>query len=70
MMHDDEDDRLIPDSKAAERYGICRRTIDRWDHTPELEFPRPIWINGRRYRRLPELQAWERARAAGKIEAA
>jgi predicted DNA-binding transcriptional regulator AlpA len=61
-----DDDRLIPDAKLRERYGVSDMTIWRWDHDPALGFPAPIRIKGRKYRRLSELLLWERARAAGK----
>jgi hypothetical protein len=64
MMNDA--DALIPDPKVAKRYNVCNRTIARWDSNSKLGFPKPFWINNRRYRRLLELQEWERARAAGK----
>jgi hypothetical protein len=63
-MHDD--DNLLPDSKVRRRYGVCSRTLARWDQNPSLGFPAPTVINNRKYRRLAELQAWERVRAAGK----
>jgi hypothetical protein len=34
----------------AERYSVSPRTIDRWDDTPDLGFPPPIYIRGRKYR--------------------
>jgi hypothetical protein len=61
-----DDDILLPDSKVRRRFGVCGRTLTRWDQNPTLAFPPPIVINNRKYRRLSELQAWERARAAGK----
>jgi predicted DNA-binding transcriptional regulator AlpA len=44
-------------------------TIFRWLADPKLGFPQPIRINGRRYWRLADLQAFE-ARQASKKEAA
>jgi hypothetical protein len=55
---------LLPDSAVAQRYGITPRTIHRWDQRAELGFPKPIRINDRKYRRVTELQVWERTRAA------
>jgi hypothetical protein len=46
------------------RYSIVGRTLDRWLATGALEFPRPIYVNRRRYFRERQLQDWERARAA------
>ena len=37
-------------------------TLWRWLHDPELGFPKPFRINGRRFWKEPELTAWERTR--------
>jgi predicted DNA-binding transcriptional regulator AlpA len=55
---------LLPDPLVADRYQVSSRTIDYWDRKADLGFPRPIRINNRKYRRLSELEAWERNRAA------
>jgi hypothetical protein len=52
---------LIPDARVAERYGVSTRTIPRWDADPDLGFPAPVVINGRRYRRRVDLERFERA---------
>jgi predicted DNA-binding transcriptional regulator AlpA len=57
---------LLPDPRIADRYQVTSRTIDRWDRQPELGFPRPIRINGRKYRYIHELETWERERIAAK----
>jgi predicted DNA-binding transcriptional regulator AlpA len=54
----------LPTRKVLERFGICTRTLDRWLAKPDLKFPRPIVVNGRRYFALGEIEAWERSRAA------
>jgi hypothetical protein len=59
----DSNEQLIPDRKVANRYGRSLMALWRWDQKPELGFPPPIRINGRKYRKLSELVAWERARA-------
>jgi hypothetical protein len=51
---------LIPERLVAERYGVCTRTLKRWDLTPGLRFPPPIIIRLRRYRELVALDAWDR----------
>ena len=56
--------RLLPDPKVRERYGVSAQTIWRWDHKPELGFPRPIRINGRKYRDEAELDKFDARRAA------
>lgn len=44
--------------------GVSDMTLWRWTHTPELNFPKPIYIGKRRYWRADELEAWIDARAA------
>jgi hypothetical protein len=34
----------------------------RWDHDPELNFPKPTYIRGRKYRDEEELDAFDLAR--------
>jgi predicted DNA-binding transcriptional regulator AlpA len=54
--------------QVYERFSVSDMTLWRWLNDPDLDFPRPIVINHRRYFRLPEIEAWERqqARKAGK----
>jgi hypothetical protein len=59
---------LITKQKTARRESVSGRTIDRWVKDPELGFPKPFDINGRKYFRLDELEAWERSRAAAPSE--
>jgi hypothetical protein len=47
----DSPDDLIPDSEVARRYGVHIKTIARWDDYPQLDFPAPIVITNRKYRR-------------------
>jgi hypothetical protein len=54
---------LIADRRAAERYGVSVRTLARWDETPGLDFPPPVYIRDRRYRELARLEVWDRAMA-------
>jgi hypothetical protein len=45
------------------RYNhVCTRTIDRWIINPNLGFPQPTLINGRRFWRIQELRRWESER--------
>jgi hypothetical protein len=60
-MNDEND--LWPAKRVERHYMVCGRTLDRWEDNPALEFPKPVWINRRRYWRLADLQAWERSRA-------
>jgi hypothetical protein len=39
----------IPRRKTAERYGVCVRTVKRWESDPNLEFPKSVIVNGRIY---------------------
>ena len=57
---------LLPDPLVAARYRVTPRTIHRWDRQPDLNFPAPLWINGRKYRRINQLENWERQRVADK----
>jgi predicted DNA-binding transcriptional regulator AlpA len=56
----DAADVLLPDPKVTERYGITAMTLWRWDHDEKLNFPPPIRIGRRKYRKLSELVAFER----------
>ena len=49
--------------QQARRYGVSSRTIDRWSDDDNLGLPAEIDIAGRKYRKLSELETWERARA-------
>ena len=54
---------LIAAKAVLARYGgICGMTLHRWVRDPDLNFPKRLLINGRRYWRLSELLA--RASAA------
>lgn len=57
---------LLPDPLVADRYKVTSRTIDRWDGRPDLGFPKAIRINNRKYRRLDQLENWERERVAAR----
>jgi hypothetical protein len=54
----------LPDPLVAKRYSVNPRTLRRWDEDASLDFPPVILINGRRYRELAALEAWERRTAA------
>jgi hypothetical protein len=52
---------LIPDSVVAkQRYNVHPHTLRRWDRNPKLDFPPPVYVNGRRYREVEALDAWDR----------
>jgi hypothetical protein len=56
--------RFLPDPRVAARYGVNPRTLPRWDKTPGLNFPAPIYINNRKYRDEAALDQFDRERAA------
>jgi hypothetical protein len=58
------DERYLTRRAQGERYGVCARTIVRWADDPALGYPEEIDINGRKFRALSKLEAWERQRAA------
>jgi len=53
----------LPTQKVADRYGVSRRSVERWEDDPKLEFPRAMVVNRRKYFDLAQLEAWERRRA-------
>ena len=60
---------LLPDRLVAARYDVSIRSLERWDLKPDLGFPAPVRINGRRYRAIAELENWERKTAASRSRA-
>lgn len=54
------DGALLPTRDVLARYRIHARTLDRWLIDPDLKFPKPVFINKRRYFRLRALQIFER----------
>jgi predicted DNA-binding transcriptional regulator AlpA len=65
---------LISSATVRARYGGDRPISDmslwRWLKDPDLNFPKPIVIQRRRFWRLAELRAWERQREARRDGAA
>jgi hypothetical protein len=51
--------------QLAQRFNVVCRTIERWEHNPELNFPKPLIVNGRKYWRLEDVEHWERVRTGG-----
>jgi hypothetical protein len=51
----------MPARKVWERLGIVDRTLNRWLDDPRLNFPKPIYVNRRRYFWLDEIEFWERS---------
>jgi hypothetical protein len=46
--------------------GVCARTTERWEQKPELGFPPPVFINGRKYDDPEEIVAFIAARKAAR----
>jgi predicted DNA-binding transcriptional regulator AlpA len=64
-----ENERYLSARQVQTRYGITDMTLWRWLQNDELSFPRPLYINRRRYFDEADLMAWERQRASGKAAA-
>jgi predicted DNA-binding transcriptional regulator AlpA len=60
---ENDDRELIPDAEAAYSLGVSVRTLIRWDNRSELDFPKPVRVNGRRFRRPVEIAKWVAKRA-------
>jgi predicted DNA-binding transcriptional regulator AlpA len=58
--------KLIPDPVVRQRYGVSSMTLWRWDHDPALNFPKPTYIRGRKYRSSDELDAFDARVAASR----
>lgn len=57
----------ITSRQLRQRFGgVSHMWIERRlaDPDPSIPFPKPIYIKNRRYWRLDEIEAWERAAAA------
>jgi predicted DNA-binding transcriptional regulator AlpA len=59
--------RLVPDAKVCARYGVHVSTLYNWDNNPKLKFPKPVRINGRKFRDEAELDEFDQARAAERV---
>jgi hypothetical protein len=46
---------------TMKRYGVSRRTLERWEADPALGFPRSRIINGRKYDSEELLDNWDAA---------
>jgi predicted DNA-binding transcriptional regulator AlpA len=64
-MSPDDEDTFIPDRETRRICGgVSAMTIWRWERNPDLEFPKAVKINGRKYRNKPRLLSWWARRAA------
>ena len=54
------DGRCATAAQVRSRYGnISDMTLWRWLQDANLRFPKPLTINGRRYWKISDLEAWE-----------
>ena len=67
FARDDADDLgLIPDAEVARLLNVNPKTPKRWDEDPKLNYPKPVYINGRKYRKRGELKSWIKSLPSGK----
>ncbi len=60
----DLEEGLISAPKLCKRLDIVGMTLWRHERDPRLNFPQPIKINGRKFYKKSEIDAWERVQAA------
>lgn len=66
-MEDDVTNKLLTASQVRERFGnISDMSLWRWIKSPVMGFPQPIRINGRRFFRLQEIEAFEMRASSGR----
>ena len=53
-------------AQTAAYLGVTTMTIWRWERDPELDFPAPTVIRGRKYWSRDGIDAWMRRMATGK----
>lgn len=53
---------LLSGRAVCQRYGVSSMTVYRWQRDPDLNFPRPVDINGRLYWYVDQLEQFERSR--------
>jgi hypothetical protein len=59
-VSDEDVGELVPDPQVCREFHITSMTLWRWDHDPELKFPPPIRIRGRKFRHRSALEAFKR----------
>jgi predicted DNA-binding transcriptional regulator AlpA len=57
-MIDDTEDGLAPTSKVSKMLGKSRKSINRLQNDPELCFPQPIIIQGKKYWKKSDIFNW------------
>jgi hypothetical protein len=58
-------DELVPNPRVRQEFNVSYQTIRRWERDPKLNFPAPVWINGRKYHWRRPLEAFKATRRAG-----
>ena len=61
----DDPGALLPEAAVCRRYSVSDMTLTRWDRDARLDFPKPILIRGRKYRRLAERIPFEERQRQG-----
>jgi hypothetical protein len=64
-MPNQDFDTLLSKPKTAKRFGVTTRTVDLWSDQPELRFPTPCIINGRKYFSAWQIEDWLESRKPG-----
>jgi hypothetical protein len=63
-MQDYDDEKLVGTKFVCDHFGGKNtRTMDRWIANPDLDFPQPMMINGRRFWTLRQIREFERRQA-------
>jgi predicted DNA-binding transcriptional regulator AlpA len=60
---------FLTSKQVRARYGVSDMSLWRWLRNEALGFPRPLRINGRRFWKLVDLEAWEDSRTEGGTDA-
>jgi predicted DNA-binding transcriptional regulator AlpA len=65
IMSCGSDAEFLPARKVADRYNVSFQSLWRWLGNESLGFPRPTYVNGRRYWSRASLEEWEHSRPQG-----
>jgi len=57
------DEGFAPDREIARYLGVHPKSLPRWDKRPELGFPKPLYINGRKFRPWPAVKEFTKRAA-------
>lgn len=50
--------------QVTQRYQISNMTLYRWQHDENLNFPKPMTVNRRKYFKESDLADWDRSQTA------